>query len=123
MKRTAFRWLAVSALLLSGAIAFAEDRPRYGGTLRVQLRDAVFSLDPKDAADLTGVRHRFAFLLYDRLTRIDDQGRVRPQLAVSWSSDAQRKMWRFTLRSGVVFHDGSPLTVATVISNFANDAR
>ncbi len=124
MKRTAFLLLAaVSALLVATHPSLAEDRPRYGGTLRVQLRHAVISLDPTDGKELNDARQRVAFLVFDRLTRIDEEGRVRPQLAVSWTSDAQRRVWRFTLRNGVTFHDGTPLAVSHIIAAFANDAR
>jgi len=121
MRRTALRWLAVVSLL--ALAASAEERPRYGGTLRVQLREPVYSLDPADGKDLTLARQRLAFLLFDRLTKIDDKGRVQPQLAVSWSPDTERRVWRFYLRGGVTFHDGTALASAHVVSLFANDPR
>lgn len=121
MRRTALRWLAVGSLL--ALTAFAEERPRYGGTLRVQMREAVFSLDPADGKDLSQARQRLAYLLFDRLTKIDDRGRVQPQLALSWSPDTEHRVWRFYLRAGVVFHDGTALTAAHIVSLFANDPR
>lgn len=121
MRRTALRWLVVASLL--ALTAWAEERPRYGGTLRVQMREPVFSLDPTDGKELTLTRQRLAFLLFDRLTGIDDQGRVQPRLAVSWSLDTERRVWRFYLRPGVTFHDGTGLTAAHVVSLFANDPR
>ncbi|HUS19657.1 MAG TPA: ABC transporter substrate-binding protein [Terriglobales bacterium] len=126
MKRTAFRLLAAASLwLVALGAASAEERPRYGGTLRVQMKEAVLSFDPTDDKELTAARTRLAFLIFDRLTQIDDQGRVRPQLAWSWTSDAEHKTWRFTLRSGVLFHDGTQLSGAHVVGHFAraNDPR
>ncbi|HUR37223.1 MAG TPA: ABC transporter substrate-binding protein [Terriglobales bacterium] len=121
MRRTAWLSIAViSALLIA---LHAEERPRYGGTLRVQLRESVLSIDPGDGKEISSARVRLATLIFDRLTQIDEKGRVRPQLAISWTSDAQHKNWRFTLRNGVTFHDGTPLTAAHVISAFTNDAR
>lgn len=121
MRRTALRWLA--AVSLVALTAWAEERPRYGGILRIQMREPVFALDPADGKDLTLARQRLAFLLFDRLTEIDDKGRVQPALAVSWSSDIERRVWRFYLRGGVTFHDGTPLTAAQVVGRFANDPR
>ena len=39
MKPTASAWFAAASLLLSLASANAEPRPRYGGTLRVEMTD------------------------------------------------------------------------------------
>lgn len=121
MLRTALHWLAVVSLL--ALTVMAEERPRYGGTLRVQMREPVHSLDPADGKDLTQARQRLAFLLFDRLTEIDDKGRVQPALAVSWSPDTEHRVWRFYLRAGVTFHDGTVLTAQHILSLFGNDPR
>lgn len=40
--------------------------------------------------------------------------RFRPGLAVSWRRSADARTWTFRLRSGVTFHDGTPLTAVAV---------
>ncbi|WP_228993099.1 ABC transporter substrate-binding protein [Streptomyces sp. DH8] len=45
------------------------------------------------------------------LTRLDRNGEARPALAVSWKRDGDRA-WVFTVREGVVFHDGTKLDAA-----------
>jgi ABC-type transport system substrate-binding protein len=44
--------LIAALLLLCGAVASAATRPRYGGTLRVEVREAVESLDPPQTGHL-----------------------------------------------------------------------
>lgn len=52
--------------------------------------------------------------VYERLLHIGSRLDVRPGLAVSWQLAAP-DLWRFELRPGVRFHDGSPLTVEDVV--------
>jgi len=53
--------------------------------------------------------------MYETLTRYDSQtGQVKPLLATSWKKSADAKTWTFTIRQGVKFHDGKPMTAADV---------
>ena len=55
--------------------------------------------------------------LYETLTRLADpeaSDKVTGLLAESWTSNADATEWTFTLREGVTFHDGTPLTAAAV---------
>src|SRR5690242_21835428 len=98
MRPTGWLFLvAVSALAFPGR-AEAATRPRYGGVLRVEMRERLASPDQSS---------RIAALLFDRLVRIDGEGRPQPALAISWRSDPEEKRWEFHLRPGVKFHDGS----------------
>src|SRR5215218_7750342 len=45
------------------------------------------------------------------LSRTDRLAGLKPALAEGWEQDGQDpKKWRFVLRQGVAFHDGTPLT-------------
>ncbi len=68
---------------------------------------------------------RFAgYTIYDALvnwdfTDTDHFADLTPGLATEWGIDpADHRRWVFTLRQGVRFHDGSPLTVEAVLWNF-----
>lgn len=53
--------------------------------------------------------------MYDTLTRYNDvTGKAEPLLATSWTSSDGGKLWTYTLRQGVTFHTGRPLTAAAV---------
>lgn len=54
---------------------------------------------------------------FDGLTWVDDSGLPRPGLASQWST-ADGITWTFTVRPGMVFHDGQPVTAAAVQASF-----
>jgi ABC-type transport system substrate-binding protein len=61
------------------------------------------------------------------LSRPDQVAGLKPALAERWEQDAQDpKRWRFHLRRGVAFHDGTPFDADAVVWNldrfFRNDA-
>jgi peptide/nickel transport system substrate-binding protein len=102
--------ILLALLLISSASA--ETRPRYGGTLRVEMRAAPQSLDPAAATQDPGFA-QIAPLLYDTLVRLDASGRPVPSLAASWQQESERR-WRVTLRPGVHLADGNALGAAMV---------
>jgi len=87
----------------------AATRPRYGGTLRISTSSILSTLDPADDPDSL-LRRNLTRLLFDTLVTVDDHGTVQPSLADSWNSSSGGQRWQFTLRRGITFSDGSPLT-------------
>ena len=126
MRFIASRWPAATkrallfALIVCGMLASraaAAKHPRYGGTLRVELREAAISLDPRawKAGTLeSAANEKIASLVFDRLVTLDNYGHFQPQLASEWSHDASARHWQIRLRDGVKFSDDTPLTVAEV---------
>jgi peptide/nickel transport system substrate-binding protein len=118
MKRTLSTSSAIaSALLALVAVATVRGslRPRYGGTLRVEMRARPNSMDPRDwyaGAPDSASTERLLELVFDRLIALDESGRVVPALALAWQHDANFTHWQFLMREGVKFHDGTPLTAA-----------
>lgn len=103
-----FRRFAISLLAAALTLpASARTRPHYGGTLHVEIEG-----DPWDGPD--GLARR---LVFDGLTQLGSNGAVQPALATLWQSEDAGHRWQFNLRSGVQFHDGSPLTAASVVQS------
>ena len=101
MKRTAFRWVAVSSVVFAMVVpTLARTRPRYGGTLRLQTQASAERLARG--------------LVLETLTSVDEAGNAQPLLASRWLSQNDGTRWQFWLRSGVTFHDATPLTPAVV---------
>ena len=74
------------------------------GTLRVAVPSNVNTLDP--AKTKIGEEYIINFLVYSGLTELDPSGKVKPDLAESWTASEDLKTWTFKLRQGVKFHDG-----------------
>ena len=56
--------------------------------------------------------------MYEPLVRRDRNLKTEPALATAWQQTAP-DVWRFTLRHGVKFHDGTPFTADDVVFSFA----
>lgn len=104
----------IAALTLgSGQRLFAATQPRYGGTLVVESRSPALVLDPakwKAGSAETSDSMQIAAAIFDRLITLDRYGRLQPALATDWSHDPQFRRWQFSVRPGVQFSDGAPLT-------------
>ena len=103
MRRRAWTWLALSSL--ATCIAPAATRPRYGGTLTVQL-----------SSGLSSEPDWMPRLVRETLVRLSDAGEPEPELAAAWQRELDGKRWRFTLRPKVLFHDRKFLNAASVIA-------
>lgn len=84
--------------------------PVRGGELHLASFADIKSLDPAVASDtLTGETIE---LLFAGIVDFDDQGRVVPDLAERFERSDDGLVYRFFLREGIRFHDGSPVTAA-----------
>jgi ABC-type transport system substrate-binding protein len=91
----------------------SDETPRRGGTLHLAtfLGD-VSTLDPATSSDTfsAGVNR----LVYAGLVDYDASGHLVPDLAASIELLDEGRTYRFTLREGARFHDGSEVTAAEV---------
>lgn len=69
------------------------------------------TMDPGRSTQVLTVN--YFYNLYDSLLRWDTTLQLQPGLATSWKA-LNETTWEFLLRSGVKFHDGSPLTADDV---------
>lgn len=74
------------------------------------------SFDPALSTDVpTG---RAVGYVFEGLTHFSPDAQVEPALASSWTVSPDGRIWRFTLRRNVKFHDGSAFTAQHVVSSF-----
>ncbi|MBG6083594.1 ABC transporter substrate-binding protein [Zhihengliuella flava] len=75
------------------------------------------SLDPAVVTDTES--HRVTRQIFEGLVGVDPaSGEPRPLLATKWNVSGDGLTYRFTIREGVTFHDGSELTADVVVHNF-----
>lgn len=70
------------------------------------------------AANVRGNAQALMSLVFDSLAWKDPKNNVIPWLATKWENSADGKEWRFTLRDGVKWQDGQPLTAEDVAFTF-----
>src|SRR3977135_92027 len=89
--------------------------PAFAVTLKWAAQNDILTLDPH--SQTPPPPHSILQHTYEGLTRYTKTFGVEPCLAVSWKqlSDTQ---WRFNLRKGVKFHDGSPFSADDVVFSF-----
>jgi peptide/nickel transport system substrate-binding protein len=73
------------------------------------------TLDPINTT--AGVVQSHAHMIYDQLFGRDAEQRPQPQMVATHSVSADALTWRFTLRDGLAFHDGAPVTAADVVAS------
>src|SRR5471032_1434207 len=95
------------SILAMGAVAalpLAEARAAEGGTIRVSFPVPVATLDPAKFR-VGGLEYNYANCVFNRLTMQDAKLAVQPDLASSWESSEDLKVWTFHLRPNVTFHE------------------
>jgi len=113
------RWLQLAVLSLLAAV-IAVGAPAGAQTPRDRF---VFALSGgPDTLDPQATAATLAFQvnksLYDTLVEPDDDGKLMPALAESWTVSADGLTWTFKLRAGVKFHHGKTLDAGDVKATF-----
>ncbi len=131
-KRRPAHWVAgalaaIGALLVGGWIVThfpkapvgpryvgaGADSPRSGGTFLFSAGSNIHTLDPHFAYDTLSTAA--CRLLYDGLLDYDYDGKMVPSLAAALPEVSnQGRVFRFTLREGILFHNGRELTAEDV---------
>jgi peptide/nickel transport system substrate-binding protein len=103
----------LAVLALAAALAAA---PAPAQTLRWAAGTDVATLDPHGNAG--GFTLAFLGNVYEGLVRRAPDLSLEPALATGWRT-VEPRVWRFTLREGVVFQDGSPFSAEDVAFSIA----
>lgn len=112
MKR---RLLAACAALALMALPAAAQTIPPERILRMVPNADLQTLDPINTT--AGVVQSHAHMIYDQLFGRDAEQRPQPQMVGAHSVSADGLVWRFTLRDGLAFHDGAPVTAADVVAS------
>jgi peptide/nickel transport system substrate-binding protein len=100
-------FLAVLAAAALGAGPALEAK-----TLRWASQGDILTFDPH--AQNEGLNNTATGYVYEPLLTYNEKFELVPALATSWNRDGNL-IWRFNLRKGVKFHDGTPFTADDVV--------
>lgn len=107
------RTVLASALLaagLGGAQAQPAERP-----LRLVVNVGLQTLDP--IAGTSFITRNFAYMVFDTLVAMDGKGQFRPQMLEGWTVSEDGLTYTFTLRPGLEWHDGKPVTAEDCVAS------
>lgn len=97
-------------------------QPKPGGKVIFGTEAEIDGFDPtKNRWDATGLQ--YAGTVFDPLAAFDANGEVKPYLAEKLDHNADYTVWTVKVRSGVKFHDGTPLTSDAVKLTLDGDIK
>ena len=102
-----------SALTLAGCAGGSSSDGGDGATIAIGSLYEPVNLD-NTAGGGQGVTEALNGNVYEGLFKLTDEGKVEPLLATKYTTSADGLTYTFTLRDGVKFHSGKPLTSADV---------
>jgi peptide/nickel transport system substrate-binding protein len=116
------RWSRLAGLLALAAMLFAAPQARaQGSILRVSLNTELQVLDP--LVTTINATRVFAYLVFDTLVGLDSQGQYKPQMLEGWEVSPDRLTWTFTLRDGLEWSDGTPVTAEDCVASIRRWAK
>jgi len=97
----------------SASTSASGGKPTRGGTMRVATQTPATSINPlliDDTGGMDMLCQTGEFLILDNNVKLQ----LEPQLATRWTHNGDGSVWTFSIRKGVTFHDGRPLTADDV---------
>src|SRR4051812_41773415 len=89
--------------------------PATAVNLRWAAQNDILTFDPHSQNHTTTIT--LVMHVYESLTRYSKKYDIEPSLATDWKQITPTQ-WRFNLRKGVKFHDGTPFTADDVIFSY-----
>src|SRR2546429_542985 len=109
--------VAALAVLASvgGALGTAPLPAAAQSTLKAVMNSDLKILDP--IWTTAYVQRGFGYMVWDTLFSVDDKFAVKPQMVDKWDVSADKLTWTFTLRDGLVWSNGTPVTSEDCIAS------
>jgi peptide/nickel transport system substrate-binding protein len=103
----ALRGLLVAAVLASPTWSYAK-------TIKAVMHSDLRALDPLVSSAYITRDH--GYMIYDTLVAMDANFKIQPQMA-DWKVSDDRLTYTFTLRDGLKWHDGTPVTAEDCVAS------
>jgi peptide/nickel transport system substrate-binding protein len=121
-RRAALKLPLVAAVTATGsprrAVAQTNSAQR---TLHFVPYSNLIAMDPVWSITVIGLEH--AYMTCDQLYGLDDRFTPQPQMAAGHELSEDGLRWRFTLRDGLLFHDGEKVRAADCVASIVRWAK
>jgi peptide/nickel transport system substrate-binding protein len=114
--------VASVSTIASTTLKPADDKPKRGGTL-------TYGVEAETATGFSALYSQFAIsgeavarAIYDNVMAIGEDGKTHGMLAESMTPNADFTSWTVKMRSGIKFHDGTPLD-GTALKLYVENGR
>lgn len=124
-RRAALKLPLLGAAAATGLARTASGQPVSSRAAERTLRFVPYTnlivMDPVWSISIIGLIH--AYMTCDQLYGLDDGFVPRPQMAAGHELSDDQLRWRFTLRDGLLFHDGERVRAADCVASIARWAK
>jgi peptide/nickel transport system substrate-binding protein len=107
---------ALTASMLDVSVADAQQK-----VVKITLSTELQILDP--IVTRINSARVFAYLVYDTLVGMDNEGHFKPQMLDKWEVSSDKLTYTFTLRDGLEWSDGTPVTPEDCIASIERWAK
>src|SRR5690242_17149145 len=107
------RRLALAAAAL--AAVFAAPFASAETVMKAVMESDVKVLDPIWSGAY--ITRNYGYMVYDTLFAMDEKFQVKPQMVDTWKTSDDGLTWTFTLRDGLEWHDGKPVTAEDCVAS------
>src|SRR6516165_12689568 len=105
----------ILAAAFTAGLAIAATPALAQTTLRAVMQSDLKILDPIWTTAYIVRNH--GYMIYDTLLAQDEKGAVQPQMVEKYETAPDNKSYTFTLRDGLLWHDGQPVTSEDCIAS------
>src|SRR5205085_2292870 len=106
------RWKILAAL---GAFAASVSGAPAEVAIRAVMHSDLKIVDPIWTTAYITRNH--GYMIYDTLFAMDEKGEIKPQMVEKYAESADKLTYTFTLRDGLTWHDGAPVTAEDCIAS------
>jgi len=110
-----FRKSALAVMAAAGVGGVMAAAPVQAQTLKVVMHSDLKILDPIWTTAYIVRNH--GYLVWDTLFAMDEKFDVKPQMVDKYDVSADKLVWTFTLRDGLEWHDGTPVTAEDCVAS------
>jgi peptide/nickel transport system substrate-binding protein len=110
-----FRKSALAVIAAAGVGGVIAAAPVQAQTLKVVMHSDVKILDP--IWTTAYIQRNHGYMVWDTLFAMDEKFDVKPQMVEKYDVSADKLVWTFTLRDGLEWHNGTPVTAEDCVAS------